>query len=210
MFTGIITELGKVKAITPVKGGMRLEIAAKDVITDAKVGDSISVNGCCLTIVELSDNSWSADVVLETMKRTCLGELIPNDPVNLEASMKLQDRMGGHLVQGHVDGVGTIKEKKRNADGSTDVTIEAPASFLHYVVEKGSVAVDGVSLTVTTVTSNSFSFAMIPHTAKVTNLGWKQIGAKVNLEADLIAKYIEKMISPAYICALQKNGKTVG
>lgn len=194
MFTGIIKELGKVQSIKKTDKATRLEIEAKDSIQDAVVGDSIAVNGCCLTIVELSSNKWSADIVEETLNLTCLQMLNSGDPVNLEPALRMSDRLGGHLVQGHVDGVGIIADKTLNSDGSVTVRIQAPPSLMKYVVKKGSIAVDGVSLTVAQVTASDFSFAMIAHTGKMTNLGWKQVGHTVNLETDMIAKYIEKLV----------------
>ena len=194
MFTGIIKEIGKIRNIKKTHAAVRIEIEATTSIADAAVGDSIAVNGCCLTIVQLQPDRWSADVVEETLKLTCLGDLKSGDPVNLEPALRLSDRLGGHLVQGHVDGIGKIADKSLNADGSITVKMVAPAALLKYIVKKGSIAVDGVSLTVAEVTDQSFAFAMIPHTAKMTNLGWKQPGQAVNLEVDLVAKYIEKMI----------------
>lgn len=197
MFTGIIEEIGTVRAITQnsTATGARLTIEAKQVLQDTQIGDSIAVNGCCLTVVHLTDFTWSADVVTESLSRTCLGDLVIGNPVNLEGAMRLNSRLGGHLVQGHIDGIGQITKKMTQPDNSTWVTITAPTSILRYVVHKGSITVDGVSLTVANVDEKTFSFAMIPHTEKSTNLGWKQIGSRVNLEVDLIAKYVEKLIS---------------
>lgn len=192
MFTGLIEEVGSVRAIIPNAKGARLQINAKQVIKEALIGDSIAVNGCCLTVVELDSDHWSADVVSETMDRTCFRNLKPLDRVNLETPLKFNGRLGGHLVQGHIDGIGKISAKSPLLDGSTLVTIESQPAILRYIVEKGSIAVDGVSLTVASVNDNGFTFAMIPHTEKMTNLGWKQIGSSVNLEVDLIAKYVEK------------------
>jgi riboflavin synthase len=194
MFTGIIEELGTVRAITPVATGARLEIEAKTVLEDAHLGDSISVNGCCLTVVTLDEGSYQVDVVEETLRMTCLGGLRVGDRVNLERSVRLADRLGGHLVQGHVDGVGTLISRAPAPDGSEVVRIEAPAGVVRYVVYKGSIAVDGISLTVAAIDDKSFSIALIPHTQDVTTLGFRQIGDQVNLEVDIVAKYIDKLL----------------
>jgi riboflavin synthase len=196
VFTGIIEELGSVRAIDRREGGARLEIAASTVLGDSRAGDSIAVNGCCLTVVDLGDDWWAADAVIETMERTALGSLERNDPVNLERPLRLSDHLGGHLVQGHVDGVGYVAARSSLADGSTRFTFAAPPDALRYVVEKGSVAVDGISLTVAALGDDSFDVAVIPHTLAVTTLGRKDPGAAVNLEADLIAKYVERLLVP--------------
>lgn len=194
MFTGIVEELGTVRAITPVTTGAHLSIGATRVLEDAHIGDSISVNGCCLTVVRLDEGYYEVDAVEETLRMTCLGGLQVGDRVNLERSVRLADRLGGHLVQGHVDGVGTIVAREPAPDGSLVVRIEAPASVLRYVVYKGSIAVDGISLTVAALDDSSFSIALIPHTQQVTTLGFRQIGDHVNLEVDIVAKYIEKLL----------------
>jgi riboflavin synthase len=198
MFTGLIEELGRVRAVMANATGARLEIEAAVVLEDATLGASIAVNGCCLTVVELGEGFWAADAVEETLARTSLGRLQPGDGVNLERPVRLSDRLGGHLVQGHVDGVGEIAERTGLADGSTQVAITTPAHLLRYIVEKGSVAVDGVSLTVAGLRADGFDFALIPHTATVTTLGTKGVGAPVNLEVDLVAKYVERLVSPGY------------
>jgi riboflavin synthase len=194
MFTGIVEELGTIRAITPVATGAHLTITATTVLEDAQIGDSISVNGCCLTVVTLDAGCYQVDVVEETLRRTCLGNLKVADRVNLERSVRLADRLGGHLVQGHVDGVGTLLSRTPAADGSQVVRIAAPAEVLRYVVYKGSIAVDGISLTVAAIDTTSFSIALIPHTQDVTTLGFRQEGDQVNLEVDIIAKYIEKLL----------------
>ena len=183
MFTGLIEELGALRART----GSRFTFEAKLVTEAAEVGDSIAVNGCCLTVVELGPGTWSADVVDETLGRTTLGRLRPGDPVNLERPLRLSDRMGGHVVQGHVDGLGEVLA------GAPDLIIRTPDT--RYIVEKGSIAVDGVSLTVVGVDDGRFSVAVIPHTASVTTLGRRQPGDEVNLEFDLIAKYVERLLA---------------
>ncbi|HVW32540.1 MAG TPA: riboflavin synthase, partial [Acidimicrobiia bacterium] len=195
MFTGIVEELGTVRAVTPNATGARLEIEASTVLEDVALGASIAVNGCCLTAVAFEAGWWAADAVEETLRRTCLGALRAGDRVNLERPVRLADRLGGHIVQGHVDGVGRIADKEPLADGSTRVTVAADEAILRYVVEKGSITVDGASLTVAAVGEKSFEFAMIPHTATVTTLGIKGPGDLVNLEVDLVAKYVERLMS---------------
>jgi riboflavin synthase len=202
MFTGIVEELGTVRAITPNAGGARIEIVAKVVLDDATLGASIAVNGCCLTVVELLDDGWAADAVTETLDRTSLGSLTAGDPVNLERPVRLADRLGGHVVQGHVDGVGALRERVALPDGSTRMTFTATASVLRYVVEKGSITVDGISLTVAALddtdphgVGTTFDVAVIPHTLAVTTLGSKQPGDPVNLEVDVLAKYVERLLT---------------
>jgi riboflavin synthase len=196
MFTGIIEELGRVRAIHRREGGARLEIDATTVISDAAIGDSIAVNGCCLTVVEVGDGWWAADAVIETMDRTALGDLEPGEHVNLERPVRAADRLGGHLVQGHVDAVGRVVARTPLPDGSTRFTFSALPAVLRYVVEKGSIAVDGISLTVTAAGDETFDVAVIPHTLAVTTLGHKDEGAPVNVEADLVAKYVERLLTP--------------
>jgi len=194
MFTGLVEELGTVRAVVPNASGARLEIEAVTVLDDVELGASIAVNGCCLTAVEFAEGWWAADAVEETLRRTGLGALAAGDRVNLERPVRLVDRLGGHIVQGHVDGVGEIAERETLADGSTRIVISADDTILRYVVEKGSIAVDGVSLTVVAVDEKTFEFAMIPHTATVTTLGIKGPGDTVNLEVDLVAKYVERLM----------------
>ncbi len=194
MFTGIVEEKGTVQALRFNASGARIEIKANLTLKGASIGDSIAVNGCCLTIVELSEIAFAAEIVPETMKRTSLGSLKENDHVNLESPLSLNKKLGGHLVQGHVDSVGIIQNKTPLEDGSTLVFIQTPKSLLKYIVEKGSIAVDGVSLTIASVNEDGFSFAMIPHTSQHTTLGEKPLFSQVNLEADLIAKHLEKLL----------------
>jgi len=194
MFTGIVEELGRVRAITPNAGGARIEITATAVLDDAVMGASIAVNGCCLTVVEIGDGWWAADAVVETLARTNLGALEPGAPVNLERPVRLADRLGGHLVQGHVDGTGSVQSRTPQPDGSELFRFDAPADVLRYVVHKGSITVDGISLTVAAVDDTGFSVAVIPHTLAVTTLGARTAGALVNLEVDLIAKYVERLV----------------
>jgi riboflavin synthase len=187
MFTGIIEELGSVAA----RDGARLRISAKAVLDGAAIGDSTAVNGCCLTIVafDASAGWWEADVSDETFARTTLGELAVGDPVNLERPVRLADRLGGHLVQGHVDAVGEV------VAGVPDLQIRMPVDLTRYIVEKGSVTVDGISLTVVDALPDGFTVAVIPHTTAVTTLGSRPPGSHVNLEVDVTAKYIEKLVA---------------
>jgi riboflavin synthase len=185
MFTGIVEELGSVASIAP--GRVRIEATA--VLEGARTGDSIAVDGCCLTLVAQGDGWWDADVSDETLKRTTLGDRQPGDRVNLERPVRVQDRLGGHIVQGHVDGVGEIVEP------APDLRVRMPRDLLRYVVEKGSVAVDGVSLTVVDVLDDGFTVALIPHTAAVTTLGIKGAGDRVNLEVDVTVKYVERLLT---------------
>jgi riboflavin synthase len=184
MFTGIVEELGSVAG----RDGARLRIAATRVLEGAAVGDSTAVNGCCLTVVALGEGWWEADVSDETFSRTNLGDLRPGDPVNLERPVRLADRLGGHLVQGHVDGVGEV------VDPAPELRVRVPADLTCYLVEKGSVTVDGVSLTVVEALDDGFTVAVIPHTAAVTSLGRRRPGDRVNVEVDVVAKYVEKLL----------------
>jgi riboflavin synthase len=185
MFTGIVEELGRLESLD----SGRLRVAATRVIEDAAIGDSIAVNGCCLTVVASGDGWWEADVSDETISRTSLAGLQPGDGINLERAVKVSDRLGGHIVQGHVDGVGEV------VDPVPDLRVRVPAGMTRYLVEKGSVTVDGVSLTVVDALDDGFTVAIIPHTADVTTLGAKRPGDLVNLEVDVMAKYVEKLVS---------------
>ena len=173
--------------------GSRMTILAETVLGDLKTGDSVSVNGICLTVVSRGERDFSVDVSPETLSVTTLGRLMPGAPVNLERPMKLNERIGGHLVAGHVDGVGTIRIRQQEGN-AIYFTIEAPPDILRYCVLKGSITVDGISLTINDVTPHGFTIAVIPHTAKVTTLGLKQVNDPVNLEADLIGKYVERLL----------------
>ncbi len=195
MFTGIVEELGRVRALDRNEGGARIEISATAVLADAELGASIAVNGCCLTVVEMGDGWWAAEAVTETLVRTNLGSLRVDDPVNLERPLRLADRLGGHLVQGHVDGVGELIDRSPLPDGSTRMRFWLPAHLLRYVVEKGSITVDGISLTVAALHADGFDIAVIPHTLAVTNLGAKEPGGQVNLEVDVLAKYVERLLA---------------
>jgi len=194
MFTGIIEEMGSVKALRLEAGTARLTISASTVLGNTALGDSICVNGVCLTVVDMGRSEFSADVANETLKVTDLGELKDGQKVNLERALQLSARIGGHLVTGHVDAVGRIREKRQEGN-SWRVFIEAPETALRYIIKKGSVAVDGISLTVADVDKTGFSIAMIPHTAKLTTLGFKSAGDSVNLETDIIGKYVERLLS---------------
>jgi riboflavin synthase len=194
MFTGIIEEMGSVKALRREGGTARLTISASTVLGSTALGDSICVNGVCLTVVDIGKSEFSADVANETLKVTDLGELQGGQKVNLERALQLSARIGGHLVTGHVDAVGRIREKRQEGN-SWRVFIEAPETALRYIIRKGSVAVDGISLTVADVDISGFSVAMIPHTAKLTTLGFKSAGDSVNLETDIIGKYVERLLS---------------
>jgi riboflavin synthase len=194
MFTGIIEEMGSVKALRREGGAARLTIAASAVLGGTVLGDSICVNGVCLTVVHMTPQEFSADVAVETLRVTNLGDLKNGTKVNLERALQLSARIGGHLVSGHVDAVGRIREKREEGNGWR-IFIDGPDSVLRYVIKKGSIAIDGISLTVADMDQSGFSIAMIPHTAKLTTLGFKSAGDRVNLEADIIGKYVERLLS---------------
>jgi riboflavin synthase len=193
MFTGIIEELGKVSAIEKQPDAIRLTISCGKVLSDLKRGDSISCSGTCLTAMEIDGNSFTADVMLETLKRSSLSEVKVGDVINLERAMQHETRFGGHIVQGHVDGVGEIisREKSDNWDW---VRIRIPADLMKYVVMKGSITIDGISLTVNEVGDDHIAVSLIPETLEVTTLGYKNPGDKVNVEADVLAKHIERLL----------------
>lgn len=186
MFTGIVEERGEVAA----RDGARLRVRAETVLEGVSLGDSIAVNGCCLTVVAFGDDWWDADVSEETYARTSLGSLVVGEPVNLERPVRPVDRLGGHIVQGHVDAVGTVVQPV------PDLQVRMPPDLLRYVVEKGSITVDGVSLTVVDLLPDGFTVAIIPHTAEVTTLGVRRPGDLVNLEVDVVAKYVERLLVP--------------
>ena len=195
MFTGIIEELGTIKNLTSVTNGARIEVNAPTILSDAKIGDSIAVNGVCLTVVTMTKNSFTADVSGETLRRTSLKQINAGSRVNLERPMMPNSRFGGHIVQGHVDGMGEFLQVKTEGE-SWIVRIGFPAELGKYIVEKGSITVDGISLTVAALTETWFEIAVIPHTWQVTNLSSLNRGEAVNLEADIIAKYVERMLLP--------------
>lgn len=194
MFTGLVEERGRVLALDPIGDGIRLRLAAETVVQDAQMGASIAVNGVCLTVVEHDDTSFAIDAVPETMQRTSLGELEVGSAVNLERCVRPSDRLGGHIVQGHVDGTTTLRSRESLADGSYFFTFELASDLAPYVVEKGSITIDGISLTVAALDEDSFSIAVIPHTASVTTLGERSPGDLVNIEVDVLAKYVERQL----------------
>jgi len=193
MFTGIIEEMGTVKALRREAGAARLSLSAAKVLDGTSLGDSICVNGVCLTVVELGKSEFSADVAVETLRVTNLGELKAGAKVNLERALQLSARIGGHLVSGHVDAVGRLREKRDEGNGWR-IFFDAPETVLRYVIKKGSIAIDGISLTVADMDRAGFSIAMIPHTARLTTLGFKTAGDSVNLESDIIGKYVERLL----------------
>jgi riboflavin synthase len=193
MFSGIVEEMGAVQAIDKGLAGAKFSILASVILGDLQVGDSISVSGTCLTVTHIEDHSFSVDASTETLNCTILGKIAMGTPVNLERAMKLNARMGGHLVTGHVDGIGTLRAREQDGN-ATHLTVEAPEGIMRYCVTKGSITMDGISLTINAVTDRSFVVAIIPHTAKVTTMGLKQIGDSVNLESDLIGKYVERLL----------------
>ena len=192
MFTGIVEEVGKVKSIS---NGV-LQIEANKVLEDVHTGDSIAVNGICLTVTSFTAHSFQADVMPETIRRTSLNELKLGSPVNLERAMAVGSRFGGHIVSGHIDGTGRIVSLKEEKNALL-MKIAADSSLLRYIVEKGSVALDGISLTVAAVTDRDFTVSLIPHTRQVTNLSAKGEGSTINIENDVVGKYVEKMLKPA-------------
>lgn len=192
MFTGIVEEVGQVKAI----GNGTLQIQATKVLEDVKLGDSIAINGICLTVTGFNSHSFQADVMPETIKRTSLGELKLGSPVNLERALTLSSRLGGHIVSGHIDGTGRIVFLKEDKNAIL-MKIQADGAILRYIVEKGSVALDGISLTVVQVGSRDFTVSLIPHTRQVTNLSVKGEGSLINIENDVVGKYVAKLLQPA-------------
>mgnify|MGYP003325487571 FL=1 len=193
MFTGIVEELGTVVAVDPLADAARIRISGPVVTSDAVHGASIAVNGVCLTVVDFGNGEFSADVMNETLKRSSLGDLTPGSRVNLERPVTLAARLGGHLVQGHVDGTGAIISREPSENWEI-VRISLPDELGRYVVEKGSITVDGVSLTVVDAERDSFSVSLIPTTLELTTLGYKTAGDPVNLEVDVVAKYVERML----------------
>ena len=192
MFTGLVEGVGTVRDVTAQEGGARIEVDAS-LARELEPGDSVLVNGVCLTATDLRPNRFTADLSAETLRRTALGELGSGDQVNLELPVRLQDRLGGHLVQGHVDAVAEIRTVKPDGGGA-ELRLEAPPDAMRYLVEKGSVTLDGVSLTVTDVDDRGFGVSLIPETLLRTNLKDAEPGRRVNLEVDVIAKYVEKLL----------------
>ena len=194
MFTGLVAELGTVVALKPLKQSYNITVKANKVLNNLKIGDSVAVNGACLTVVKISGSDFTADVMPETVKLTNLRHLKSGDKVNLERTLRLCDGLDGHIVSGHVEGVGIIASKK--AEGIAEVvTIKTPPELLKYIIKKGSIAIDGISLTVTEVMATGFSVSLIPHTAAETTLGFKKPGDEVNLETDIIGKYVEHLLN---------------
>ena len=191
MFTGIVEEVGTIKSV--VSG--EIAINARTVLKNTKIGDSIAVNGVCLTVTKMTDGGFTADVMPETLRRSNLGRLHIGDRVNLERAMAANGRFGGHIVSGHIDGVGTVAQMKRESN-AVWVKISADNDILRLIVEKGSIAIDGISLTVAEVTDKDFSVSIIPHTGSETTLLQKRIGDRVNLENDIVGKYVEKLLQP--------------
>ena len=215
MFTGIVEEIGIVKAIMPGVNSIKLSIKASKVLTDTKLGDSIAVNGVCLTVTFLASDYFVADVMPESMRKTNMGLLKIGEKVNLERALTLNSRLGGHIVSGHIDGTAKIIEIQKE-DNATRVTIKATDKILKYIISEGSVTLDGVSLTVATLNKDSFTVSLIPHTAEVTTLLNKSIGAVINIENDVIGKYVERLLnfkedtkqekSSLSLAFLQENG----
>lgn len=194
MFTGIIEETGRVRSVTLAGSSGRIEVKARKVLEGTKIGDSIAVNGVCLTVISLQGDGFVADVMAETVRRSNLGRLHMGDEVNLERAMAADGRFGGHMVSGHIDGTGTITDCKKE-ENAVWVTVETEPEILKLIVEKGSIAIDGISLTVAKVTDTAFWVSVIPHTGEETTLLKKRPGDKVNLENDLIAKYVERLLT---------------
>lgn len=195
MFTGIIEELGVVEALEDQGDAIRLTLRGPHVTVDARLGDSISVNGCCLTVAQRDGETFTADVMRETLDKTSLGVLVPGARVNLERAVTAATRLGGHIVQGHVDGTGSVVRREPSEHWEL-VEISLPAGLSRYLVDKGSITVDGISLTVVSVGDTSFTVSLIPETLARTTLGSKQPGDLVNLEVDVIAKYVERLVAP--------------
>ena len=208
MFTGIVEEVGTVRSV--VSGGSSGEIAinASTVLENTKIGDSIAVNGVCLTVTKMTDGGFTADVMPETLRRSNLGGLHIGDSVNLERAMAADGRFGGHIVSGHIDGVGNVAEMKKESN-AVWVKISADKDILRLIVEKGSIAIDGISLTVAEVSDRDFSVSIIPHTGSETTLLKKKIGDKVNLENDIVGKYVEKLLQPKSVSSKTESKITM-
>lgn len=194
MFTGLVAELGTVQGLARQGESYHLTVSAAKVMANLKIGDSVAVNGACLTVVRLDGGAFTADVMPETVRLTNIGQLRVGDKVNLERTLRLCDGLDGHIVSGHVEGQGVIAARRPEGIAMV-VTISAPPELLKYIIKKGSVAIDGISLTVTQTTDTDFSVSLIPHTAKETTLGFKDVGDRVNLETDIIGKYVERMLN---------------
>jgi riboflavin synthase len=204
MFTGLVEEVGKIQTVTKFAKSSRIAIRASKILEDVKIGDSISTNGVCLTVTELGTDFFTADVMAETMRRSNLKNLISGAPVNLERALRLGDRLGGHMVSGHIDGTGIITEFQEE-DNAVWITIKTSEALLRYIVEKGSIAMDGVSLTVAYVDKYIFKVSIIPHTKTATTLLQKKTGDEINLECDAMGKYIEKLLAPKEEASVKEN-----
>lgn len=196
MFTGIVEEIGTVLHVHKGRDSAVLSIQAQEILADVKIGDSIAVNGVCLTVTSYGAKGFTADVMHETLRRSSLIQLKTGSHVNLERAMPVNGRFGGHIVAGHVDGVGTVQQIQQD-DTAIWYTIQAEPCILRYIIEKGSIAIDGISLTVANVSADSFAVSVIPHTAQMTTLCERKVGDFVNLENDMIGKYVEKLLQPA-------------
>lgn len=210
MFTGIIEEVGHVKSLRRGAKSFTLEVDASLVMEGTQIGDSIATNGVCLTVTSLTGHGFTADVMPETVQRTALGELTAGSPVNLERALSLQTRLGGHIVSGHIDGTGRISDRRQD-DTALWLTVECDSRLLRYIIEKGSITIQGVSLTVARVDERSFAVSLIPHTQAATTLHNARIGDRVNLENDIIAKYVEKLLGQSsadssIMTKLRENG----
>lgn len=194
LFTGLVEEIGIVQSVLKGTKSAKIVIKANEILNDVKLGDSISTNGVCLTVTDFTGNTFAVDVMAETMRKSNLRNLVPGSRVNLERALSLGDRLGGHLVSGHIDGTGTILSFDKE-DNAVWVSIKASPLLLKYIIHKGSIAIDGISLTVAYVDNSIFKVSIIPHTKDITTLLNKSIGDEVNLECDMIGKYIEKLLS---------------
>lgn len=209
MFTGIIEEIGTVHSIRHGVNSAVLTIQANEILQGTHLGDSIAVNGVCLTVTALHASGFSADVMHETLNRSSLGNLQSGSPVNLERAMAANGRFGGHIVSGHIDGTGTVSAIRKD-DNATWYTIQTGEQLLRYMIEKGSIAIDGISLTIATISNTDFQVSIIPHTSTNTTLSSRRIGDTVNLETDCIGKYVEKLLrAPASTTSLTRSGVTM-
>lgn len=195
MFTGLVEEIGKIIKITKGRNSYQFSIQAEKVLNDIKLGDSVATNGACLTVVERTNSSFTVDIMAETVKRTNFGKMKLGDTVNLERAMLLSDRLGGHLVSGHIDGIGKISNTKKE-DIANIISVEAPKDLLYQMLNKGSITIDGISLTILSVNEKDFQVSIIPHTAQETTLIKKKTGDFVNLETDMIGKYVLRFLKP--------------
>ena len=193
MFTGLIEEIGTVRSVQTMSDGRRLRIEAQTVLSDCKIDDSIAVNGICLTVVKLESNGFWVEAVGETLHKTTLGRWQTGERVNLERALRLSDRLGGHLVQGHVNGQGYVRQLKPLGENYF-LEVEVPPSLLRYLIAEGSIAIDGISLTIARLNGNRVGISVIPHTIKQTNLQYRRVGDTENIEVDLIAKYVERLL----------------